>query len=127
VLLPLPTFHFTTGNIAIDAALVVLWFMGAKHVVEIVARKLRCIYQDRARSREIASELRNKNQELANLNQNLLSARRNTEAAVNLHLEDLDNRGRVASASSELERDPRFSELEAQLTEASNKSRYLSH
>lgn len=119
--------HLITGNIAIDAAIVILCLIGAKHLLVTITRNVHRISKARSRTRKLTSELSASNEKLATLRKELASARRNTEEVLTPYLEDLDNRRRVAAASGDGERDPRFSDLEVQLTEATAKPRYPGH
>ena len=123
-LLHLLSSRIITGNLAIDAALVILCLVVTKNILGKIAGNVQRMTRTRSRTRKLTSEISASNEKLAHLRKELASARRNTHDALVPYLDDLDNRRKVAAAAADGERDSQFSDLEAQLTRAAAKSRH---
>jgi hypothetical protein len=110
-----------SGNVALDLAVCVFGGMYFVRLARNCFEHAKSVHYQRERTLTARLRLRDGASVVSSLHEELLGAREQVQTSVGAYLEDVDNRGRISAVAQERERDPTFSELEAQLAKAASK------
>lgn len=110
-----------SGNVALDLAVCVFGAMYFARLARNCLDHARTVHYRRERTATARLRLLDRSTVVSTLHEELVGAREQVQTVVGAYLEDVDNRGRISAVAQERERDPNFSELEAQLQKAASK------